>query len=105
MYIHFNLNIILLSSLRKATSFGSYHIFSQLTRPLDIANMVGVAGKSQGCNTCRKRKVKVCQDYFIGKVVKGEDGCSVIKERPHVANVRNLNGNALDINGTGTSKI
>ena len=53
------------------------------------ANMVVVAGKSQGCNTCRKLKVKVCKThcYFAGKVIKWEPGCSVIKEDPLVAGV------------------
>lgn len=43
-------------------------------------------------------------DASPGQLLNWELGCSVIKEGPLVASVRNLNDNAWDINETGTSR-
>lgn len=65
--------------------------------------MVGVAGKSKGCNTYRQRKVKVGNvlTYANSEL----NNSSVMRKECHVAHVRKAGKCAQVINEIGISKI
>ncbi|KFY46073.1 hypothetical protein V495_02661 [Pseudogymnoascus sp. VKM F-4514 (FW-929)] len=95
IYIYFNLNIFLLSSLRKATSCEPYSPTNYF-KTYSNANMVGVAGKSQGCNTCRKRKVKCDQGRpSCGQCTKSKRQCTGYQRNRHFKNLSALDHDTL----------